>query len=97
MAQPLTIYSKAYTATDDNPFQIDYDTRNYVSSVNVHCYTQDCYYGNFGLQAGIVRANAVVWFDGRIKVSDLWFKNLTPGSNTTVVITGILLEGPGTG
>ena len=91
----LTVYSKAYTATDDNPFQVDYDTRNMVSAINVHCYTNGANYGNVGLQAGVIPANAVVWFDGNIKVSDLWFKNQTPGSNTTIVITGILVAGPG--
>jgi len=93
----LTVYSKAYTATSDLPFQVDVDTRNMVSAVNIHCYNQDCYYGNVGMQEGIIRANAVVWFDGKIKVSDLWFKNLTAGQNTTVVITGILIGGPGSG
>jgi hypothetical protein len=87
-----TIYEKAATAAADTPFQVDTETKNFVTSLNIHCYTNDCYYGNAGFQLGIIRANAVVWFDGLVRISDLWFKNLTAGSNTTIVIAGILKQ-----
>jgi hypothetical protein len=61
-----------------------------LTSVNIHCYTNDVYYGNAGLLSGIIRANAVIWFDAPCRVSDLLFKNLTAGSNATIVITGTL-------
>ncbi|MBE3142873.1 MAG: hypothetical protein IMZ61_02990 [Planctomycetes bacterium] len=89
MAQS-TIYEKAATATADTPFQVEDETANFVTSVNIHCYTNDCYYGNLSFQLGIIRANAVVWFEGLVRVSDLWFKNFTAGSNATVVIAGTL-------
>ena len=44
------------------------------------------------LGTAIIRANAVVWFDGLIRVSDLWFKNHTAGANCQIVITGILAK-----
>lgn len=92
MIQRGTIYEKGATATDDNPFQVDNETENVVVSVNIHCYTNDVYYGNLAFQLGIIRANAVVWFEKTVRVSDLWFKNLTPGSNGTVVIAGVNKE-----
>lgn len=95
MPQIGTIYTKTVTATANTPFQIELpgENDNVLTSVNIHCYTNDCYYGNAAIQAGIIRANAVVWFDGRIRVSDLWFKNYTAGSNTVIVVTGILSKG----
>lgn len=92
--QSGTVYVKTVTATADLPFQIELpgtdEGQTILSSVNIHCYTNDCYYGNSAFQVGIIRANAVVWFDGAIRVSDLWFKNYTTGSNTVIVVTGIV-------
>jgi hypothetical protein len=89
-----TIYVKSVTASDDLPFQVEQDGseegQTILSSINIHCYTNDAYYGNTAFQQGIIRANAVVWFDGAIRVSDLRFKNYTAGSNTTIVVTGIV-------
>jgi hypothetical protein len=88
-----TFYSKTVTAADDNPFTVDDEGRTKLSCCNIHCYTNDCYYGNMSAQAAIIRANAVVWFEGSpVRVSDLWFKNLTAGQNATLVITGILIQ-----
>lgn len=94
MSSPLdvTVYTKTKTATADGQFQIDDDLGIFLTSINIHAYTNDAYYGNRGLQQGIIRANAVVWFDGIVRVSDLWFKNLTAGSNTQITITGILAK-----
>ena len=89
-----TVYVKQVTATADTPFQVEpsgsEEGQTILTSVNIHCYTNDAYYGNLAKQQGIIRANAVVWFDGSIRVSDLWFKNYTAGSNTVIVITGIV-------
>lgn len=89
-----SVYSKTVTATADTPFQIEDEGseqgNTILSAVNIHCYTNDAYYGNVAVQSGIIRANAVVWFDGFVKVSDLWFKNYTAGSNCVIVVTGIV-------
>ena len=89
-----SVYVKTVTATDDNPFQIEEEGsemgETILSSINIHCYTFDAAYGNIAQQRGIIRANAVVWFDGSIRVCDLWFKNYAAGSNTVIVITGIV-------
>jgi hypothetical protein len=88
-----TVYLKSVTATTDTPFRLDDDPNIFLTAINIHCYTNDAYYGNKMFQTGIIRANAVVWFDGVIRISDLWFKNLTGGSNCTIVVTGILKQG----
>jgi len=92
--QSGTVYIKQVTATADTPFQVEEqgseEGQTILTSVNIHCYTNDCYMGNAAFQQAIIRANAVVWFDGMIRVSDFYFKNVTGGSNTVVVITGIV-------
>jgi len=89
-----TVYIKSKTATADTAFQVEAEgseeSNTILSSINIHCYTNPAYYGALNLQSAIVQPNAVVWFDGKIRVSDLWFKNYTAGSNTVIVITGIV-------
>lgn len=92
--QPGSVYSRQVTATADTPFQIEQagseEGMTLLSSVNIHCYTNAAYYGNAAFQQGVIQPNAVVWFDGTIRVSDLWFKNYTAGSNAVIVVTGIV-------
>lgn len=94
MPSKSTVYSKTKTATADTPFQIEPfgspEGETILSDVNIHCTTNDAYYGNQAVQPGIIRANAVVWFTGSIKVSDLWFKNYTAGSNCVISVAGIV-------
>jgi hypothetical protein len=94
MPTKSTVYSKTKTATADTAFQVEPsgspEGETILSSINIHCYTNPCYYGTLAGQYGIIQANAVVWFEGHIKVSDLWFKNYTAGSNTVVVISGLV-------
>jgi hypothetical protein len=84
------------TATANTPFQVEpsgsEEGETLLTSVNIHCYSNDAYYGNSALQSGIIRANAVVWFEGICKVSDLYFKNLTAGSNCQIVICGLVVK-----
>jgi hypothetical protein len=76
------------TAAADVPFRLSDDPNLILQSCNIHCYTNDAYYGNSAAVPGIIRANAVVWFDAPIRPFDLMFQNLTAGSNTTIVIIG---------
>lgn len=87
-----SFYSKTVTATDDLPFSLEDDRNIVLKSCNIHCLTGDAYYGNPFVQSAPIRANAVVWFDSPVRVSDIMFKNYTAGTNTTIVITGILYE-----
>jgi hypothetical protein len=84
-----SIYSKTYTADSDLPFSLEDDFNVILKSINIHCYTNDAYYGSGSVTSSIIRANAVVWFDSPVRVSDLVFRNMTAGSNTTIVITGV--------
>ena len=92
--QSGSVYVKQVTATADTPFPVEppgsEEGETILSSVNIHCYTNDAYYGNMSFQQGVIRANAVVWFDGTIRVADLWFKNYTASSNCVIVITVIV-------
>ena len=93
MPTKSTAYHKSKTAASAIAFQVDTNLENELTSVNFHCYLFDVYYGNAAGQEGIIRANAVVWFDGTIIVSDWWFKNVVGASNGKVVIIGVLKKG----
>ena len=96
MPRKTTVYTKTVTATADTPFQIEpegtEEGETILSDVNIHCYTNDAYMGNASAQTAIIRANAVVWFTGTCKVSDLFFKNHTAGSNCVIVVTGLVKQ-----
>jgi hypothetical protein len=85
-----SFYVKQITASNDEAFTVEDEVDIVLTSVNIHCYTNDAYYGNAGSVLGIIRADAVIWFDSPCRVSDLVFKNLTAGSNCTIVITGTM-------
>ena len=88
-----SFYSKTHTATDDLPFPVEDDHDIILDGCNIHCLTNDAYYGNPLVQSAPIRANAVVWFDAPVRVSDIVFKNLNAGSNCVIIITGIIHEG----
>ena len=83
-----SFYTKSYTATSDLPFSVEDDSTVILTSVNIHCFSNDAKYGNGAIIDGVIRANAVVWFDAPCKVADVMFKNYTAGSNCTITITG---------
>lgn len=89
-----TVYVKSVTATADTAFPIvspgSEEGEILLTSVNIHCYTNDMFAGNGAYQSAIIRANAVIWFDGIIKISDLWFKNVTGGANGQIVVMGLV-------
>lgn len=83
-------YVKSYTFSDDNPHRIEDNPAIILSSCNIHCYTNDAYYGNSLSVPGVLKANATMWFDAKIRPFDLIFKNYNAGNNTTIVITGTI-------
>ena len=87
-----SFYSRSVTATANTQFRVDDNERITLSSINIHCYLADAFYGERASQTGIIRANAVVWFDKPVKIADLWFKNVVAGANAQIVITGTVLQ-----
>ena len=85
-------YVNSYTFTDDDVHRIENNPKLVLSSGNIHVYTNDLAYGNAHSVPGIIRANAVVWFDAPFRPFDLLFKNNTAGSNGQVVIIGPVKE-----
>jgi len=83
-------FVSTFTATTDDAFRLSDDPNLILKSCNIHCYTADSYYGNSMATPGVIRANAVMWFDAPIRPFDLVFKNLAAGVNTQIVITGPL-------
>jgi len=87
---PYSFYSQSRTAANDSPFRVCEDINLVLSSVNIYAYSNDVDVTNQSLESSILRANAVIWFDGTIKPFDFLFKNHTAGSNAQVVIQGIV-------
>ena len=87
-----TFYVNSKTATADTPFSVEIDPKVILTSINIHCYSNDCYYGNAGLLSAVLRKDDIVYFENPVRVSDLVFKNYTAGSNTQIVITGTILK-----
>jgi len=85
-------YVQSYTFASDDPQRIENNPKILLESANIHCYTNDLYYGNAAnVASAIIRANAVVWFEN-LRPYDLLFKNLSAGLNGTVVIVGTIKE-----
>jgi len=54
--------------------------------INIHCYTNDAYYGNGVIMSAILGAGQVASFrNGRL--NDIFIQNKTAGSNAAIVIT----------
>ena len=85
-------YVTSYTFTDNTVQRIEKNANITLSSVNIHVYNADLKYGNSKELTGLIRANAVVWFDAPVRPYDLLFQNNTAGSNGTVVIIGPIKE-----
>jgi len=91
--QPFSkFYVVSATFSDDDGHRLENDPRIVLSSANIHCYSNDAYYGNaMDVSDAIIRANAVVWFEN-LRPFDMLFKNYTPGSNAKIVIVGTIKE-----
>jgi len=87
-----TFYAKEYTFSDDEPHRIEDNADVILSSCNVHVYDNDVKYGNSAIVPGIVRTNAVIWFDAPVRPFDMVFQNNVAGSNGRIVIIGPLYK-----
>lgn len=85
-------YVNAYTMADDDVHRIEENPNVVLSAGNICVYTNDANFGNTLHVDGIIRANAVVWFDSPFRPFDLFFSNVTAGSNAKIVIYGPVLQ-----
>ena len=84
------VVSYSVKATDDNPFRIS-KSDLWLSNANIHCVTASALYGNAQEQPATVSAGDIVIFDD-FNLADLYFKNASAGSNTTIYVVGITMS-----
>ena len=78
----LSFISKTITLSDDNPHRLTDDNIPFYE-INLHCYNQDCYYGDGVTMGAIITANDIASFkNGNMR--DIFIQNKTAGQNTTV-------------
>jgi len=79
------------TAADDNPFNLT--TLNlWFEELDIFCYTNPATLGTATQQVILLAANAVYTVKGPVCAKDFMFVNTTPGSNTTIVLSGTCLS-----
>jgi len=83
---PYSFVSFTKTATTDGIFRlIDINVPFY--NVNLHCLTNNAYYGDRNYVEAPLFVNDVAYFD-YLDLSDVYFKNYTGGSNCKIVAVG---------
>lgn len=93
MTEPYSsFYVNSYTFTDDTPHRLENNPNLVLASGNIHVYLNDMKYGNARELTGIIRTNAVVWFDAPFRPFDILFQNNVNGANGQVVIIGTVKE-----
>ena len=79
-----------YTATADTQFRV-MNTPLWMREANVHCVTNNAKYGNVTDQPATINANDIVIFQD-FNLADIYFKNATAGSNTTIYVIGVTMS-----
>lgn len=85
-------YLTSYTMADDDPHRAEENPNIVLAAGNICCYDNDLYIGNSIHLDGVIRANAVIWFDTPFRPFDIISKNYTAGSNGKIVIYGPVLK-----
>lgn len=88
--QPQTFISVAHTATDDSKFKL-VTADMWFSSINIYSKTNHAYFGDRNNQEAPLDVGDVVYYDVPTNLNDIFFKNKTAGSNTTIIATGTLM------
>ncbi len=87
-----SFFIKSYTATSDGAFRVVDDPQIILGSCEVDVQTNPAYLGNSMEQTEAILTGAKKWFETPVRPFDLMFKNYTAGSNTKIVITGVILN-----
>lgn len=81
------VFTLKHTATSDIAFRLA-SKDMWVREANIHCITNGALYGDAINQDASLDANDILVFQD-FNMKDLFFKNATGGSNTTIYIVGI--------
>lgn len=82
--------SISHTATDDTPFNlIGHDL--WFRDINIHVVNNAADYGDLNEQEAEAAAGSVLSFRD-VNLFNIWFKNSTAGSNTTIRAVGVLMS-----
>lgn len=85
------LYRSSTTAPDDNPFKlVKKDT--WFESIDLFIYDHDAYLGDLRDQDVRIYANDIYYLLHPMNLNDYYFKNVSAGDNTRLVVAGILLS-----
>lgn len=88
-----TFIVKTHTAAADTIFKLT-TVPLWFEDVNIHVYTNNAAYGDATDLAnvyGLIYANDVISFRN-LNLNDVYFRNATGGSNTTITAVGVLMS-----
>ncbi len=85
------LYRSSVTATADIPFKLVHDDV-WFESFDIFFFDNAAYMGDLRSQDVLLNANDVYYLLHPANISNFFFRNATPGSNTRIVIAGILLS-----
>ena len=78
------------TAVDDEQFHV-IDTDLWCRDANIHCVTNNSLYGDVTTQVVPFNNGDVISFQD-FNLKQLWFRNATAGSNTTIYVVAIIMS-----
>jgi len=84
-----SVVTYTHTATDDAAFRLIF-TQLWLREANIHVATNNAKYGDLNNQdASITTSDIATFYD--FNLADLYFKNATGGSNTTIYLVGVVM------
>ena len=90
MVSPSVLYRSSVTATSDIPFKLVHDDM-WFESVDVFFYDNAAFMGDLRDQDVLMNAGDIYYLQHPANLANFFFKNAVAGSNTRVVVAGILL------
>lgn len=91
MVSPSVLYRSSITATSDIPFKLVHDDV-WFESVDILFYDNAAFLGDLRDQDVLLNANDIYYLLHPCNLGNFFIKNAVAGSNTRVVVAGILLS-----
>lgn len=85
------LYRNTVTATADIPFKLVHDDV-WFESFDMFFFDNAAYMGDLRDQDVLINAGDIYYLLHPANISNFFFKNAVPGSNTRIVVAGILLS-----